>query len=209
MTCGAALRTATAARNAWAEIRSQIPDTRLREQVTPDLALAWLNAGVHTGDVVLWLMQGVLTPGGRPTGLSPTDCRALSELLPRGVPSMRWRAPTEETAGWAGITTCCTTLVLDFLDTDPGAHPAGVVELARLLTGRGSHGGWCGRSESGRISPGCNPYRLTEVQRQALAGLDLSDVATCLRAGMGIEEASEHVRDRRDMEPVRVLAALA
>lgn len=187
-----------------------VRDERLRVRVTPAVARAWATAQVEPWQAARWVTWDVITPEARP-GLSLWDCDRLIEITNRdgGVPSMRWNTPTDQTYRWAGIARCCTVLVQDLTGTDPHADPAGVVALAATLTGPSHSRQWCGFTAGGFPSRRCEPFRLTGAQRQALVGLDLSDVATCLRAGMSIDEATEHARDRRDMEAVRVLAALA
>lgn len=173
-------------------------------------AQAWIDAGVGWDTVVDWLVLMVPDPGVRPAGLSPSDCLTLEMLTDVGLSAM-WRTPTVETARWAGVADCCPRAVTALAGRE--GDPAAVVALARRLWPLSPSTGPYGRAGlHGTIrcaSRPC-PERDAAVRVAGEPGtLDLFGVAVCLSAGMGLDEAIGYVREGRDMDPVRVLAALA
>lgn len=161
----------------------------------PEAEAWWVGSDLTAQEIADWVNVGVRRPDRIPVGLTPADYSVMD--LIRIEPF---------TQVWAGVGQACTRSVLTLRPV--GKDPTEVVGLVLALlavdgAASGVHGalrqcptvcrvvGWCHR-----------------VMRDA-AELDWTDLALCVRAGMGLDEAVEHMRAGRGMEPVRVLAALA
>lgn len=169
-----------------------------RQRLMSDAAAQeWLSAGYPSREVARWVIVGISRTDRVPAGLSPMDYRALSESTTPLVP------------GWAGVGQACSgsVRILRPSGKDP-AHIVGLV-LALMSANRrdtGAHG-WMGRCP--RYPNECTViHQCRRVMREG-AGLDWAALAVCIRAGLGLDEAEAHVRAGRDMEPVRVMAALS
>lgn len=183
------------------------------EPLTEAEGQAWAETcpDLSQWNVMQWVKAGFRLPDERPpVGLTFEDFRYLQRL---GI------EPTS--ADWAGAyDRCAPTLKALGAVKKP---PAQIIALARALEAATEREAAAGRARGDRRYRECRRssvgYCLTShpkmasIRAQWLArkgrALNWGDLGLCLDAGLTFDEAVAHVREGRDMEPVRVLAALA
>lgn len=194
--------------------------TPVREQEDATVrALRWREHGHSAMDAQAWEGHGVTDPrdarvwgrhipksvAGRFVRAGITDPEFGRAWARLGVPAedvpQRWRddprgwelahevtGEADPDPAWAQVRATVSLTVAEE-GFEQGQTPAAVTALSAAAAG----------SVTGRNLPWLHSLR----------GLDWGDVATCLRAGMPLAETCEHLRAGRDMEAVRVMAALA
>lgn len=182
----------------------------------PASADAWRSNGFSAEQASAWLTAGVRLPTSaysfRTLGIGP-------EELPEGVNSpQQWvfthLAGVPPTGEWASLLHAASPGFVR-IGFESGQSVAVILALAAALYRQ--RPGW------GALHPQYH-YRSVKVDcvwdeartrafedaaaRLRLSGLDWTDAATCLRAGLSIDETVAHLREGRDMEPIRTMEAL-
>lgn len=187
--------------------------------LTADEAASWLGRGIEPGPAILrwwvavrdpdvasdWVEAGVADPAKRPDGLSARDVHFLKVLGmpddPRWAPRGRVVCPEVVRVGMRG-----------------GKDPTGTLDLALALRPQEpvtSTGDECWHDGPGRVAQyGCGwsepaSWTAREVLESLPNDVAWGDLAPCVRAGMGLDEAIAYVRSGADLGPVRVVAGLS
>lgn len=190
---------------------------KMGTSLTPAATLEWWAAlraeGCPDATTMAEAWNEVLieAPADRPEGMDPRDMAFWLALSPADDQAPRWtlhgRSPCPAVASAALIYDREPEEVVDLVSAlrgplntaveavDPGAVP---VE--------------CRGHDAGHGTFYCEWY--ADARERAIStlpmfdGVDWSDVASCLNAGLSVNDAIEHVRAGRDMAAVRVMAAL-
>lgn len=181
-------------------------DRNPAHRITPEQAGLWRAAGVHSASAVsCWLRLGMPTPEQRPEGLSLDDVFLLRAL------------DVEYSPGWSGIGGGCDRAAARLVRA--GKEPVATLAVLRALEGAdATRIGAASAQGSARpvfcqaedtqcgytVEMGDAACRILEEAPD----LDWADLALCLRAEMGLDEAMTHLRAGRGMAQVRVLAGL-
>lgn len=181
--------------------------------LTPSLASEWRRFGFLPVQVAPWVRVGVLR--GRDADLF-RRCGLVPADLSHGVTDpQQWAfthvAEVPCTPQWGALHGVCSPGFAR-IGHEQGQSPRAVTLLAWALPRTGGHR--FGHTKHLHLSVSVTSYwnpeqeRANEQHAADLAGLDWEDAATCLKAGLSVPETLAHLREGRDMDPVRLLAGL-